>query len=234
MNSLQVSILINKIVLLKEHNSADTKRHYRFSDVINHFGNYWKESTEFILKQKHLNGTILRTYIERCSDNNLIQVNPNKIRLLYEIIQEKIINNNYDLPEPDELVIHMRTGDVVECDWFLEKDYVKIIQNRIDRNNNIKKVTFCTAFHYGNNVTQGLWIYTDAKNDENIKKLTDIFTRVLAHFKHLQFDIKSSTNIDSDFVYMSMANHFVKDNGGFSNLIEKIISYKKQRSNIRS
>jgi hypothetical protein len=222
--SEQVSNLINKIVLLKEHNSADTKRHYRFSDVINHLGYYWKESTEFILKQPHLKGTILRTYIERCSDNNLIQVNPNKIALLHDIIQEKIVENKYDLPASDELVIHLRTGDVVDCDWFLEKDYIKIIQNRIDRNNNIKKVTFCTAFHYGNNVTQGLWIYTNAKHNKNIERLTNVFTKILTHFEYLQFDIKSSTNIDSDFVYMTMASHFVKDEGGFSNLIKEIIS----------
>jgi hypothetical protein len=27
----------------------------------------------------------------------------------------------------------------------------------------IKKVTFCTAFHYGNNIIQGIWIYIDEK-----------------------------------------------------------------------
>ena len=30
--------LINKIVLIKEINYIDTKRHYRFNDVINHGG----------------------------------------------------------------------------------------------------------------------------------------------------------------------------------------------------
>jgi hypothetical protein len=94
---LQSTDLINKIVLLKEYNSIDIKRHYRFGDVINHYGYYWKESTEFILKQTHLQDTILRNYIKNCPDNNLNQVNPNKLKILYNIIQSKITKNNYEL-----------------------------------------------------------------------------------------------------------------------------------------
>ena len=217
--------LINKIVLLKEYNSIDTKRHYRFSDVINHYGYYWKESTEFILNQDHLKNTILRSYIESCPNNNLNQVNPNKLKLLYDIIQTKITNEHYNLPVNDELVIHIRIGDVVELDWYLQKDYIQIIQKNIDMYD-IKKVTFCTAFHYGNNVTQGIWIYTDEKHNKNINKLNELFTKVLNHFKHLQIDVKSSTNIDDDFIYMVMSKYFVEDNGGFSDLIKKLISYK--------
>jgi hypothetical protein len=224
--------LINKIVLLTEYNSIDNKRHYRFNDIINHSGHYWKESTQFILNQDHLKGSILRTYIECCPDNNLYKINPDKFKLLYHIIENKIKNNHYVLPSSDELVIHMRTGDVVELDGYLKKDYINIIQKYIYRYN-IKKVTFCTAFHYGNNVTQGDWIYTDEKHNLNKIKLNEIFTKVLNYFKHLhlhlQIDVKSSSNIDEDFIYMVMSTYFVEDNGGFSNLIAKLIAFKNRK-----
>ena len=217
--------LINKIVLLKEHNSV--KRHYRFADVINHTGYYWEESTKFILNENYYTNSILRIYIESCIDNNLIQINPNKLKLLNDIIKKKITTEHYILPTNDELVIHLRTGDVVEWDWFLKKDYITIIQQYID-NYNIKKVTFCTAFHYGNNITQGLWIYNHEKHNINITKLNILFTSILNYFKNIQIDVKSSTNIDEDFVYMVMSKYFVKDNGGFSQLIEDIINYKNE------
>ena len=126
MNISKSSDLISKIVLLKEHNSKDTKRHYRFSDVINHQGYYWRESIEFILNQDHLKNTVLRNYIERCPDKNLTQVNRDKFKLLYDIIQTKITEENYLLPQDDELVIHLRTGDVVELGWYLQKDYIEM------------------------------------------------------------------------------------------------------------
>jgi hypothetical protein len=222
------SSLIKKIALLKGVESVNTKTHYRFGDVINHGGFYWKESTKFILNQDDLKNSILRTYIECCPNNNLNIVNPDKIKLLYNIIKYKIENEIYKLPTDDELVIHLRTGDVVECAWYLKKNYIQIIQNHVNMYN-IKKVTFCTAFHYGNNIKQQCFIYTPKKHIKNIKKLNEIFTKVLTRFKHLQFDVKSSKNIDDDFIYMTMSKYFVEDHGGFSNLIKKIIHYKKQQ-----
>ena len=134
-----------------------------------------------------------------------------------------------NLPKNNELVIHLRTGDVIELNWYLEKDYIQIIQKYINQHK-IKKVTFCTAFHYGNNVTQGLWIYTDEKHTQNINKLNTFFTKILEQFKDIEFDVKfdvkSSTNIDDDFIYMVMSKYFVKDNGGFSHLIKELNSYK--------
>jgi hypothetical protein len=52
------------------------------------------------------------------------------------------------------------------------------------------------------------------------------FYKSIKSFKHLQIDVKSSTNIDDDFIYMVMSKYFVEDNSGFSDLIKKLISYK--------
>ncbi len=212
--------LTDKIILLKEMNSI--KRHYRFADVTKHLGYYWKESTLFILNQPHMKNTILRKYIEQCPNNNLNSVNPNKLRLLYDIIkQDKIVCS----PTADELVIHLRLGDVIEFDWYLKKDYIKIIQHYVDTHN-IKKVTFCTAFHYGNNIVQKLHLYSDELHRNNKIRVTNLFKNVLETFTELEINVKSSADIDEDFLYMINATHFVKDNGGFSGLIEELIHYK--------
>lgn len=218
--------LINKIVLLTEYNSIDTKRHYRFADVIYHNGYYWKESTKFILNQPHLKDSILRMYIERCPDKNLVCVNKNYLTELFNIVNLK--KDSYELPLPNELVIHLRLGDVVDFDKFLKKNYINIIQRHI-RNHNITKVTFCTAFHYGNNITQGLYIYTDAKHQQNVDKLQELFKKVLDKFSIL-IDIKSSTDIDSDFIYMVMSNYFIPDFGGFSKLIHNLRCFIKRNT----
>lgn len=214
------AFLIDSIITLKEKNSHNTKRHYRFSDVIIHSGFYWKESTQFILNQDHLKGSILRTYIEQCPDNNLNNVNPKYIQLLKQIIKNKINTGNYELPAATDLVIHLRLGDVVELNWFLQKDYITIIKTYIAKHA-ITKVTFCTAFHYGNNVTQGVWIYSDEKHKKNISKLHKIFSSILSTF-NIVINVRSSADIDSDFIYMTQAKYFVKDEGGFSKMIQQI------------
>lgn len=219
--------LINKIVLLKESNSIDTKRHYRFADVIYHKGYYWKESTHFILSQPHLSNSILRRYIERCADKNLNHVNKNCLRLLYNIIHNKLKSNSFELPLNKELVIHLRLGDVVNFKQFLRKNYINIIRKYINKHK-ITKVTFCSAFHYGNNVTQGLYIYTDALHQQNIDKLKELFKKILDKFTIL-IDVKSSIDIDCDFIYMVMAKHFVPDFGGFSKLIDDLRDFIKTK-----
>lgn len=211
--------LTDKIVLLKELNSI--KRHYRFADVIHHLGFSWKESTLFILNQPHLKNTILRKYIENCPNNNLNNVNKNYLQLLHSIIKDQI----KVVPAPDELVIHLRLGDAIEFKWYLTKNYINIIQNYIDTYK-ITKVTFCTAFHYGNNITQKLHLFTNEKHENNKIRVTELFKHVLEKFPDLDVKVKSSTDIDEDFLYMVNATHFVKDNGGFSNLIEQLTKLK--------
>jgi len=219
--------LINKIVLLDEKGSSGGKRHYRLNDVITHGGHYWEESTKFILNCHHYKDSILQNYIKRCPDNNLKYVNKNHIELLSEIIKNKIKDNSFVIPDKNELVIHLRLGDHVEItDSFLQNNYVKIIKDACINNNNINKITFCTAFHYGNNITQGIWLYTDEKHKQNIYGLKKLFTEILENI-NIPIDIKSSKHPDEDFVYMIMAEHFIKDVGGFSNLVQKIRDYHR-------
>jgi hypothetical protein len=213
--------LINKIVMLKE-NSHDGRKHYRLGDIIRQDGHYWKESIEFILNQDLYKDSILRRYLECCPHNNLKEKNKNYLPVLTNIINDKI-KEGFELPRDDELVIHLRLGDTVEFKWFLQKDYCKIIKEYIDKFN-IKKVTFCTAFHYGNNLEYNKWIYTHEKHQLNILKLTEVFTKVIELF-NIIIDVKSSIDVDKDIIYMVKAKYLLEDHGGFSKLIKDLYSY---------
>ena len=91
--------------------------------------------------------------------------------------------------------------------------------NHLNEHKNIDKITFCTAFHYGNFVEKKLWIYSDEKHNLNLNKLSALFLNLTSKFPHIQFNIQSSKNIDFDFIYMVKSTYFIGDQGGFSELI---------------
>lgn len=210
------TILSNKIVLLK------TNEHYRFGDVIFHKGYRWKESNKFILNNKEFEGTILREYIERSPFNNYNTVNGNYLPLLKSIINNRIKNGKYELPGNKELVMHLRLGDIVNCKQkFLRKQYIKIINNHIQKNK-INKLTICCAFHYGNYLERNLWIFDKNKHLLNIKRVTELFRKIL-NIPNIIIDVRSSENIDLDLIYMSKAKFFQMDTGGFSMIINSLV-----------
>lgn len=206
--------LINKIVLLREEGSDRNKRHYRFSDVIRHSGHYWRESTQFILDNKRFEGSILREYIEQSPGHNLNSMNKNFRSVLKDMIQRRTPSR---IPANDELVIHLRLGDI---NHISSKDYKGIIKRYVS-DQNIKRVTFCTAFHYGNNYDQNMWIYTDTQHKKNVNKVKTMLGTLMS-LQHITIDVKSTHNIDDDFLFMCKAKHFESHDGGFSKLIQEV------------
>tara|TARA_B100000886_G_scaffold104946_1_gene69957 strand:+ start:5345 stop:6115 length:771 start_codon:yes stop_codon:yes gene_type:complete len=207
--------LINKIKIMKNN------KHYRYGDVIFNKGFYWKDSIDFILE--NMPDSILGKYLQ--NKRNIYERESNDIicEKFNNVIKEHIKKNYIILPKDNELVIHLRVGDVVVKDWFLEKNYQYIIKNYINKYG-INKCTFCTAFHYGNYIERNLWIYSDESHEKNKTKLYNLFKELTEQFK-ISFDVKSSPNIDDDFIYMLKAKHFVSDKGGFSTLIKNIRTY---------
>lgn len=219
---METAALVKKIQLLKEEGSPGNKRHYRFGDVVYHKGVYWKESTQFILNKERFVGTILRNYIERSPFNNMRRVNQNYKMVLCNLTNKAIKENAYNCPDTNELVIHLRLGDICVKPFFLQKNYIEIIRNHIHKCK-IQKVTFCTAFHYGN---PGVYKFTEEKHLKNVNRVKGLFNRI-KNMLNIPIDVKSSTNIDEDFVYMVKAKYFVNDHGGFSKLIAEVNRYDR-------
>ena len=216
--------LVKKIRLLK------TNKDYRLGDIVFHKGwppkyDEWKNSQENILNNKEFNNTILKEYIDK-NNINIVVPSQKKIGLIFsDIIEKKITEKNYLVPKNDELVIHLRTGDVAVLPWFLNKPYLKLIQESINKYN-IKKIMFVTCFHYGNNTLnkdggkgKTLFVYKESVHQKNINKLTNLFKEIILKFPFLKIDVLSSIDVDRDFVYMCKAKHLILDGGGFSKLI---------------
>jgi len=213
----QVEHMLRKIQLLQYNN------HYRMGDVIYHKGKRWKKSTKVLLKRsKKMKHTILRQYIKACPHQNLKKVikAPRRARIFKKIINQKITSAQ-PLPTSDELVIHLRAGDVVVLPQFLNQDYVKIIESYREEQE-IRKCTFCVAFNYGNYKKRNLWVFDQDKHQQNMVQLRELFLNLLQTFPEISFDIQSHADIDLDFIYMVKATHFVSDFGGFSHLINEI------------
>jgi len=214
--------LVQDIVLLKSN------KHYRFGDVIFKKGYYWKKSRDYIVNNDQFNNSILQTYLNSISDKSDKSWNTNEssnivYKNLNTIINNYILNEpTIQLPLPNELVIHLRTGDWAYTPNFLNYDYTDLI-NKYIKTYNITKCTFCTAFHYGDYSEKNLWIYNEEIHNINVNKLTELFTKVLDSC-NITLNIQSNINPDLDFIYILKADHFIGRDGGFS----KIISILRQ------
>lgn len=213
--------MIKKIVLFKSNSD------YRFGDIVFHKGwppkyDEWKNSQKNILNDEKYNNTILKEYILK-NNNNLKVPSKEKIRQIFsEIIDKKIIEKKFLVPKKDELVIHLRAGDVASYSWFLEKPYIELIKKYLCKYD-IKSITFVTGLHYGNNKVNSnnktIFKYNESIHKINIDKLKTLFKKIILNFSFLIIDLLSSEDIDQDFVYMCKANYLILDRGGFSKLI---------------
>ena len=152
-------------------------------------------------------------------NNNLKYKN---YKLLKNIINKHIINNNYIIPNKNEIVIHLRAGDVIEFKWFLQKDYIKLINDILKKNSSINKCTIVCCLSYGDYKEKNLWLYSDEKNKKNLYKIKKLLSKLINNFDNIKFDIISNKNIDKDICYMYKSKYFIKDNGGISLLIEEL------------
>jgi hypothetical protein len=217
--------IINDIKTLK-HNSD-----YRIADIFNKNGERWHHSGNMVLKNDKYNGTILQSYLKI---NGLF--NKSRLAILLQIIENYNLANNLPIPEDNEIVIHLRLGDVVVHDWFLSKDYISLINNIIiNNNNNINKITFVTCFAYQEWSKESLhlrrfaplWEYTEEKQKNNIEKVTLIFNNIKKAFPNIEIKIYSNYEIDRDICYCVLSKNFICDNGGFSDLCSKLNNLKK-------
>lgn len=213
-NNIKAHKLVKQIVLLKSN------KHYRFGDVVFKKGHYWKKSRNYIVSNSELRNTILYKYLNSLPKNswNTNESMSTISTMLKQVVAKHILlNNNIPLPSPNELVIHLRTGDWAYKPNFLTYNYVALIKKYIIMHG-ITKCTFCTAFHYGDYEEKKLWMFNEEIHNKNIQKLKELFINVLQNC-NVKIDVYSNRDPDLDFIYMLKARHFVGRDGGFANII---------------
>lgn len=209
----KVNFLLNKIKILKCNDI------YRFGDTVFHKGNDWQKCVKIIIKSDKYKNTILRRYFDKCPNRNLTKLLPPKerYRLIKQIVNEKIKEENIELPKNDELVIHLRLGDLI---LKSNRNYINIINNCINKYK-INRVSFVTAFNFDRN-------FTDNFLNKNKKILSQKLFLIIRAFPNLYIDIRSNINSDLDFIYLLKSKIFVEEYGRFS----KLIRYCRGNKNI--
>ena len=204
---------------------------YRMGDIVFHKGwppnfNEWKFAQQKVVENDEFNGTILKEYIsqvplefkthtrKRLSDKDIGEK-------FIHIIKKKIIENEYIIPDDDELVIHLRVGDTSHHDWFLKKPYLKLIKIMTNKYK-INKISFVACFHFADVITETKNHFFKFNNhvlSRNKHILNNFFYSIIKNFPDIEMKVISREDVDSDFVYMCKSKHFIPDEGGFSKLI---------------
>ena len=207
---------------------------YRMGDIVFHKGwppnyNEWKFAQQNVVERDEFNGSILKEYIsqvpsefktdtkKRLSDEEIGEKFTN-------IINKKIIENEYIIPDDDELVIHLRVGDTSHHDWFLKKPYFKLIKLMTNKYK-INKISFVACFHFADVITDmkdHFFRFNNHVLSRNKHMLNNFFYSIIKNFPDIEMKVISREDVDSDFVYMCKSKHFISDEGGFSKLISII------------
>lgn len=217
--------LVQSIKTLKENSD------YRITDVIYKKGFRWKHSTEMVLSNPKYDNTILREYLLKNSNKSV------NLNTLYNCISNHSTKNNSLVPAQDELVVHLRMGDVVSINNFSSRHsgYLNKLKRIIKNSLNkivINKLTIVTCFAYQvwsedsihlKPANVPTYSYSDKDQDMNIQLMTGIFDS-LSEFD-FELGVQSSTDPDDDLIYCTFANHFIQDIrniGGFSKLLSDL------------
>lgn len=104
--------LITEIQILKDNPD------YRVSDIVIKSGFRWRHSGNSVLQKDKYKDTILRKYLEI---NGL--EGAKNLNVLGRVISDHVQKYQVPLPNDDELVIHIRVGDVIQG-GILKHNYI--------------------------------------------------------------------------------------------------------------
>ena len=194
---------------------------YRISDIVLQKGPTWRDAAEKILEfpGKYKN-TILYSYLKLNSIDSSLDM-----QLLNSVINDHGRRYGYAVPRPEDLVLHLRLGDVMEpghpigperINSYLSKFFCWL-KDKISKGVNLgfDRLVVCTAINYGG--FGGAYDYS---------QVSEIISRQLlgnalyeAQENGLSIDVKSSSNVDEDLFFMWSSSHLVPSNSEFSFLI---------------
>ncbi len=216
----------------------NNKIHYRLGDMVFH-SERRKETSGYELHKKLFPNSIATKYMD-------LTKHENDLDILMKIIEKK--KNLAKMPNENTLVIHLRTGDVIDRSFNPEKSSFDI-NDLLSR----KKISTMKFYNYDktkkNNVktyVKSLQYYEEAlesfvpphvkhvvfvtgfhKTDNHDKSMKYVES-VRDYFKKKGYlvSIRLNQNPDDDFLYMCNSKYFIQSGGGFSALISEIVQKK--------
>jgi hypothetical protein len=205
---------------------------YRIGDIIK--SNIPEIEHEIMNNPKYI-GSFIYNFIRQVKIKKAFHKHE-RLNIATDIIKFMLRINNVHYTTDDTIVIHLRLGDIMNIkEHFFEKEeYQTNICNRLPELHkllvDIKKhdkpnIVIVTAFHhnlYGKIRNDSTKIFPITQNnDTSIEFLTQFLSQIP---KKYNVTIRSSTNIDEDFLYLCSAkNLLLSSNGsGFGNCAQYI------------
>jgi hypothetical protein len=199
---------------------------YRLGDMIKG----WGRDDKNIGKDAHIKyypNSIVSKYLKKTNKNN-------NIKVLNEVCNKIKNERNVKVPSENELVIHLRLGDVIENSKYSTEEHwneyldsigpglsnKKYIQSKDFFENILKKINKIK-------INKIILVWGDHKNLKSLKK-SNYYIELLKDFfnkNNYKVNVFFNRDADEDFIYMSNAKYFVSTGGGFSTLISKMIKF---------
>ena len=219
---------MEKIDFKSQLKVLEENKFYRFGDFIfKDGGGRWESDREVVKNNEEFKNTILCKYLMQINDDS----EPD-FELLKKIVQEHTIEHKCKIPKENELVIHLRLGDIFQKSKY-EKLRVKRLKKSVNRlfekdnilNSNpsvIEKITIVTALHYGANETNGKHFFNKLSYNQNLSFLRNLEERI--NERGFELNLVSNEKTDLDLCYMANSKYFVKGCSNFSYIIGKCMS----------
>ena len=188
---------------------------YRIGDILCKQGVSWRYAAEQILaKPSEFNQTVLFKYL---SENGID--GRTNLELYYDILMEFGDKKEWMQPEPEDLVMHVRLGDVLDPKNPIGPDrifhyYAKFFAHFTNKSIKATRLVVSTALHYCD--YGGLYDYDIISEVNSRQLLSNIFFE--GNARSLKLDVYSNDNIDMDFYYLCKARSLVLSISNYSRL----------------
>jgi hypothetical protein len=189
---------------------------YRLGDMVAGYGIF--DQLGYACHKRDFPNSIAVEYMDTTEKRNDLDI-------LSKIISRR---NPQQLPTEQTLMMHIRTGDVIDSEpysvdeflksaqqninggWYVKPvAYYKSILEQIAQVKEIEKIVIISGFH-----TSG----DHSKSLEYIKRIEHLF---IAHGYVVETRINKKA--DDDFLYMTQSKYFVQSGGEFSKLIANMV-----------
>ena len=226
---------------------------YRVRDVVDKIGKRWEHSAMKVKSDPKYNGSILKKYLiihdryKKLISTNRRTHQKNSRSLLLRLIQEHVDIHRTPCPLKNELVVHLRMGDIVATSVEKSEETINDIVAYIRSHPDIQRVSLLTCFAYQDwckesekeylaknpHATIPDWGWTREKHEANIACFKALESELRQRIPSIELDAVSSTDTDDDMCYAAMANHFISSLGGFTALLEQLCRMRCRRTSAR-
>lgn len=195
-------------------------QNYRLADILKGYFYKVKQINYLNNIEKNMPNSIGGQYIKltkKFEDKNI------NLKIINKIVNKKVKEENIILPKEDEIILHLRIGDVIKDynpttdNFIFNKKYFYVteldILERILNDLKSKKIILVFGSHKRN--------VNKYANDMYIYKVKQILKK-----KKFVFRVLNNNDPDKDFIFMSNSKTFIRSGGGYSRIIARIVQEK--------